>query len=135
MRTAPGNENAGLVPGDSYLANPTVSGPVLSLNVGPDETSSLVDTLADSSIPAAHATTWDRDLSQTVGTALDLLAPRPRLILRLRYGIGCPRCYTLSEIGVMLSLSAERIRQIQEEAHSILRAGPFGMDLKEMVLN
>jgi RNA polymerase primary sigma factor len=114
------------------LSNPTVSGPVLSLDVGPDENTSLVDTLADSALPGPHAPLLDNDLRKTITKALEFLPSRPRLILRLRYGLGSARPYTLGEIGQLLGLSAERIRQIQEEAHRSLRSGPFGGELEDM---
>lgn len=52
--------------------------------------------------------------------ALDQLAPREAHILRLRYGLQDGEAYTLKEIGDMLGLSRERVRQLQNSAlHSL----------------
>ena len=115
------------------LANPTVRGPVLSLDIGPDETTSLIDTLPDAATAGPHEPLWAGDLRKTIKKALTFLPPRPRLVLRLRYGIGSPKGYTLGDIGNMLGLSAERIRQIQEEGHRALREGPHGAVLEELL--
>ncbi|HIB90382.1 TPA: RNA polymerase subunit sigma, partial [Candidatus Poribacteria bacterium] len=44
-----------------------------------------------------------------------------KLVIQLRYGLTDDREYTLAEIGSMLELSSERVRQIQEEALARLR--------------
>ncbi len=43
-------------------------------------------------------------------------------MLRLRYGLGTDREYTLEEIGQRLSVTRERIRQIESRALQKLRA-------------
>ena len=48
--------------------------------------------------------------------ALKVLDPRSAEIIRLRFGIGCDRPRTLEEIGKAMSLSRERIRQIEATA-------------------
>lgn len=56
-----------------------------------------------------------------VRNLLNVLAPRERRIIRLRYGIddGIPR--TLTEIGVELGISKERVRQVESVAFKKLR--------------
>jgi RNA polymerase sigma factor (sigma-70 family) len=41
------------------------------------------------------------------------LAPKEEMVIRLRFGIGTERAYTLDEIGRYLSVSRERVRQIE----------------------
>ena len=53
-------------------------------------------------------------------TLEDVLSPRERQILKLRYGFG-GREYTLEEIGRKLQITRERVRQIEERALRKLR--------------
>jgi RNA polymerase primary sigma factor len=56
-----------------------------------------------------------------VEDVLCTLPDREARVLRLRFGIGERREYTLSEIGREMSLSRERIRQIETEALAKMR--------------
>jgi RNA polymerase primary sigma factor len=76
-----------------------------------------------------------QDLRRFVQSSLHVLPERQRLVIRLRFGIDCPRSHSLNEIGQLLGLSAERIRQIQQLALESLRGGPDGPSLREMVLD
>ncbi len=62
-----------------------------------------------------------RDQTAQVEAALVGLPEREARVLRLRFGIGERREYTLSEIGREMSLSRERIRQIETEALQRMR--------------
>jgi RNA polymerase sigma factor (sigma-70 family) len=57
-----------------------------------------------------------------VERAMAPLTDREREILRLRYGLGTEREYTLEEIGRRLSLTRERVRQIEAQAVRKMRA-------------
>jgi RNA polymerase primary sigma factor len=57
-----------------------------------------------------------RHLSEQAKLLLDTLTPREREILRMRFGIGGSAGRTLEEIGRSLSLTRERIRQIEAKA-------------------
>ena len=52
---------------------------------------------------------------------LQRLDKRERTILKMIFGIGYERQYTLEEIGEHLSLTRERIRQLKEKALKQLR--------------
>ena len=52
----------------------------------------------------------------TLDSALSGLDQRSRTILRMRYGLGIARSFTLKEISETLSLSSERVRQIAQKA-------------------
>ena len=62
------------------------------------------------------------DLSNEVERALAPLSDREKEVLRLRYGLGADREYTLEEIGRRLSVTRERVRQIESRALEKLRA-------------
>lgn len=58
---------------------------------------------------------------------------REKRILFLYYGIGYDRTYNLREIGVLLSLTRERIRQIKEQTLNKLRNKPEGKALLDFL--
>ena len=60
-------------------------------------------------------------LRERMAAVLASLSPRERLVLELRFGIMDGKEYTLREIGDMLSLTRERVRQIQAGAMKNLR--------------
>ena len=62
------------------------------------------------------------DLAREVERAMGPLTDREREVLRLRYGLGLDRELTLEEIGRRLSLTRERIRQIEAKAMAKIRA-------------
>jgi RNA polymerase sigma factor (sigma-70 family) len=106
---------------------------VLSLDYGPEDESRLGDLVGDSSTPRPDHEVVRDDIRNLVRGSLKILPDRHRLVLRLRFGIDCNRPHTLAEIGKMLRVSAERIRQIEASAFERLRRGPEGGTLKDMV--
>jgi RNA polymerase primary sigma factor len=99
-----------------------ISGGTVSLDtpVGEDGCQ-LGDLIADQTIlqPEEHATT--SLLSEELNRTLESLTPRERRVIELRYGLGNERSRTLCEVGTELSLTKERIRQIEKEALTKLR--------------
>jgi RNA polymerase sigma factor (sigma-70 family) len=75
---------------------------------------------------AVGATTEDRFLSLirrvSVARALDVLPPRERQVIVLRFGIEGEGPKTLAEIGELLGVSRERARQIETQALARLEA-------------
>jgi RNA polymerase primary sigma factor len=63
----------------------------------------------------------DLERRESLRAALALLPPRERLILRMRFGIGFPTEFWLREIGEILHISHERVRQLETEALNQLR--------------
>ena len=51
-----------------------------------------------------------------------VLTDREKEVMRLRYGLGADREYTLEEIGKRLSVTRERVRQIESRALQKLRS-------------
>jgi len=118
------------------LSNPTIGGPLLSLNSAADEEGdALAEIVPDENPPHPESQLAGNDLRRVIRTSLDVLPERERLVLKLRFGLDGARPHTLGRIGDLLGLSAERVRQIQENAFKCLRSGPDGSLLEELVLD
>jgi RNA polymerase primary sigma factor len=94
----------------------------LEMKIGEDENTELGDLLRDTSIRSPEEATLEGDLSNEVTRALAPLSDREKEVLRLRYGLGTDREYTLEEIGRRLSVTRERVRQIESRALQKVRA-------------
>jgi RNA polymerase sigma factor (sigma-70 family) len=64
---------------------------------------------------------YKKELVQITRRALDELPDRERLILLKRFGVLGNDEMTLEEIGKILGLSRERVRQLEKEAKMKLR--------------
>ena len=82
---------------------------------------SPLQTLADREAVSPWYHLARRDLSAAIESTLRSLPPREEQVLRLRFGIGRPDSCTLDEIGEMIHVSRERVRQIQAAALRRLR--------------
>jgi RNA polymerase primary sigma factor len=96
----------------------------LEAPVGEDGESTRGDLIGDDSADeeARHSAEVS-DLSERLQSALDELHPRERQVLRLHFGLDRGHERTLSEVGEVLGVSRERIRQIEVEALDKLRRG------------
>jgi RNA polymerase primary sigma factor len=84
----------------------------------------IVDDHAD---PEEQA--MDRFLSDEIEHALRTLPPRDAKVLRLYFGLDGGREHTLEEIGGMLGVTRERVRQLRDRALKRLREGEVGRAL------
>jgi RNA polymerase sigma factor (sigma-70 family) len=83
---------------------------------GDEDSPSLLRFVADPNAPCPLERTVDRELREKVESTLKVLSTREEEIIRLRFGIGREMPYTLEEIGRVLGLSRERVRQIEATA-------------------
>jgi len=81
----------------------------------------LVESLPVEEQDAPQEVTIRKDLLNKLQGMLASLEPRLRSVLRLRHGLEGERPHTLQEIGRQLGVSAERVRQIEGEATTLLR--------------
>jgi RNA polymerase sigma factor (sigma-70 family) len=98
--------------------------PSSSLDMPVGQESSLGDLVPDAARPSPEAVMLRRDLLRRVRLALAALSPRERTVLQLRFGLGSGQEHTLEEIGRVLGVTRERVRQIEGRAFAKLRDAP-----------
>ncbi|HXV74978.1 MAG TPA: sigma-70 family RNA polymerase sigma factor [Candidatus Polarisedimenticolaceae bacterium] len=101
---------------------------------GEESGPSPVDTVEDTTAVSPWVQLAHRDMSARVEQTLQSLPPREEQVLRLRFGIGDDRPYTLDEIGRILRVSRERVRQIQAAAIRRLKASHELDDYRDLRL-
>ena len=79
------------------------------------------DLLKDAKAQSPEEEAIKGQLAEEVERAMEPMSDREKEILRLRYGLGTDREYTLEEIGRRLSLTRERVRQIEAGAVAKMR--------------
>ncbi|HUG01836.1 MAG TPA: sigma-70 family RNA polymerase sigma factor [Longimicrobiales bacterium] len=87
----------------------------------PGEDNRLLDYLPDQVSPGPEDQTFDRALNNTIEEALGTLKEREAKVLRLYFGLDGQDPMTLEEIGSLLGITRERVRQIKEKALLRLR--------------
>jgi RNA polymerase primary sigma factor len=92
----------------------------------------LGDFVAGGEVPADEAVAA-RVLGDRVEDLLSGLSERELRIARMRFGMKVSRAHTLEEVGRELSLTRERIRQIERSALQKLRARSKGCDLESFL--
>jgi RNA polymerase primary sigma factor len=93
----------------------------LETPVGDSDETALGDLLRDSSARSPEEAAMHGQLADEVERAMTPLNDREREVLRLRYGLGLDRELTLEEIGRRLSITRERVRQIEAKAVAKMR--------------
>lgn len=85
-------------------------------------TRNLAEVVADPTMDDPAETALQRIDSSHLHRALSRLSPRERYVLAARYGLGTHDPQTLEAIGRQMGLTRERVRQIEHEALTKLRA-------------
>ncbi len=97
-----------------------------------DDRISLLYSLADPSSACPIERAEEQQLRERIERALKVLTPRDEIIIRMRFGIGRSRGHTLEEIGRLLCLSRERVRQLEERVLRDLLASDEWRGLREL---
>ncbi len=82
---------------------------------------SLLNTIADESNGSPDDAVMDQDSRSQIETVLAALDQRERYIVRCYYGLDGEEPLTLEQIGDLMSLTRERVRQLKERALGKLR--------------
>ncbi len=103
----------------------------LSLNSHIDESgdSELGDFLVQTIFPDSDESVLRHSFTQALWDALGGLPEREKKVLALRYGLEDDQPRTLREIGALMELSRERVRQIESRALARLRRSHLTQDL------
>lgn len=102
----------------------------LDAPIGDTDDSQLVERFIVEEAAEPEADVEERLLAEQVERALDTLTPRDARVLRLYFGLEGGREHTLEEIGNMLGVTRERVRQLRDRALRRLREGELGTALE-----
>jgi RNA polymerase primary sigma factor len=111
------------------LASLNTSDVRLDAPLDPEGDRSLIDRFIADEQGDAEEQAMDRFLSEEIEQALRTLPPRDAKVLRLYFGLDGGREHTLEEIGGMLGVTRERVRQLRDRALKRLREGEVGRAL------
>ena len=111
----PAGASAEMIQRIHAATRPTIS---LDATIDRDSSFSLLQIMSD---PEGDRT-GDVDMDETIGKLMAALRPREQQVLALRFGLGGKSRLSLSQVGKVLEVSKERIRQIQDRALEKLRA-------------
>src|SRR3989454_1049273 len=101
----------------------------LDAPLDPDGDRSLIERFIAEDLPDTEERAMDRFLSDEIESALNTLQKRDAKVLRLYFGLDGGREHTLEEIGGMLGVTRERVRQLRDRALKRLRDGDVGKAL------
>lgn len=107
------------IPEESWpLLKRTIHTSGLGQQVSLDALTANQDTVEDASAVTPEEQLLNSDMIAKLGDLLKVIDEREATILRLRYGLGSPdgETMTLKEIGKVVGLTRERVRQIEQEA-------------------
>lgn len=113
-----------------YLSTLNASEVRLDAPIGETDDSQLVDRFVVDEADEPEEAVEDRIMSERVGAALETLQERDAKVLRLYYGLEGNKEHTLEEIGNMLGVTRERVRQLRDRALRRLREGEMGSALE-----
>lgn len=81
-----------------------------------DEDTELEDFIGDKNSPSPYEDAEEKETSTYIQKVLCTLTPKEERVIRMRFGIGVDRDHTLEEVGRHLTITRERVRQIEAKA-------------------
>lgn len=93
----------------------------LDAPIVPGEDGRLIDHIPDRTSPGPEEKAHEKLLTEALAKILDTLSGREARVLRLYFGLGGEEPRSLEEIGKLLGVTRERVRQIKESALEDLR--------------
>lgn len=99
-----------------------------------DEDTELEDFIGDKTSPSPFSEAERIEISEHIQRILKTLTPKEEKVIKMRFGIGEDRDHTLEEVGRYLSITRERVRQIETKALRKLKH-PSRMKLLKIFLS
>lgn len=105
----------------------------LDTSINDDNTSSLSDLICDENYEQPFESALTKNLQDILDSSLSELSAREKRIIKLRYGLSgeCP--LTLEEIGSLMGITRERVRQIQNKSITKLRSFKEIIELEQII--
>lgn len=89
-----------------------------------DDAGTMLDVMADTAISSPDTGIDQHSLQTDLEAALKILPNREIRILRMYYGIGYRKPYSLEDISELMDLTRERTRQLRDKAIRTIRQSP-----------
>ncbi len=105
---------------------PAIVEMLLALNVSEVRLDAPIGEADDSNLIGVE----NRILQERIGVALSEIRPRDARVLRLYYGLQGESEHTLEQIGQILGVTRERVRQLRDRALMEIRRSDSGKDLE-----
>jgi RNA polymerase primary sigma factor len=86
-----------------------------------DDDLTLEDLIVDNTVLSPCLNAEKNMISEQILKVLQTLSPKEETVVKMRFGIGFDRDHSLEEVGRQLSISRERVRQIEAKAISKLK--------------
>jgi RNA polymerase primary sigma factor len=106
----------------------------LDTPIGADEASTLGELIADRTSASPADSSLAAEVHHETAIILKTLVPKEEQVLRMRFGLGCARAYTLEEIGRGLDVTREHVRRIEVKALRKLRQPKNSRLLRELLV-
>ncbi len=100
-------------------------------SINSEDSASLVDVIEDKHTEAPDLLTVQKSSQKFITSLLDRLNDQEKTVLSMYFGINYHQALNLEEIGEIIGLSKERVRQIKEKGLANLRAMEESQELAQ----